>query len=99
MKPAQIPKTKYKEPISLWLVETNQRRGEERERKGEIKLRPEKRIEHPPSKDYKIGSLMNYIILRVQKQERGANKMTYDTLKRAYLVLVSLLLIKLSRIS
>lgn len=69
MKPAQIPKTKYKEPISLWLVETNQRRGEESEGKGEIKLRPEKRIKHPPDKDYKIGSLMNYIYSTGAKTE------------------------------
>jgi hypothetical protein len=32
MKPAQIPKIKYKEPMSLWLVEVSQRREEERER-------------------------------------------------------------------
>jgi hypothetical protein len=31
MKPAQIPKMKYKEPMSLWFVDTNQRKEEETE--------------------------------------------------------------------
>ena len=59
IKPAQIPKIKYKEPISLWLVDVNQRRKEDIKLKWEVIREEIKVYKHLPWEDFKIGSLTN----------------------------------------